>query len=347
MPGDGIGPEISATVKLSLDALDARFGLGIELCEVEIGLRHLERHGSTMPRDLMVRVGEADGVILGPLSTADYPPAAEGGINVSATLRSELDLYANIRPSRARAGIARTDKPMDLVIVRENSEGFFADRSMAVGSGEFMPTPDVALAVRKITVPACRRIAKVAFDLARSRHRKVAAIHKRNVLKISDGLFLRVVREVGEAYPDVAYEEVLVDAMAALLIRKPERFDVVVTTNLFGDILSDEAGELSGSLGLSASLNAGDRHAVAQAVHGSAPDIAGQDIGNPAGLLLSTVMLLRWLAARKPQRALEEAAAHLEAAIEQVLADPARRTVDLGGSIGTAAFGQAVRVEIG
>ncbi len=342
LPGDGIGPEISATVDRALVALDERFGLGLEIEPVEVGQRLLASRGTTMPPDLIERARAADGVIIGPLSTADYPPASEGGHNVSARLRRELDLYANIRPSRARAGIARTDKPMDLVVVRENSEGFFADRVMAVGNGEFMPTPDVALAVRKITVPACRRIAKIGFEMARERNRKLAAVNKRNVLKISDGLFLRICREVGQDYPDVEYEEVFVDAMAALLIRCPERFDIVLCTNLFGDILSDEAGELSGSLGLSASLNAGEQDAMAQAVHGSAPDIAGRDIANPGGLLLATGMLLRWLGRRKNSASLHAAADALEAAVERVLADPARRTADLGGATRTSEFGRAV-----
>lgn len=342
LPGDGIGPEIASTVQLALGALDERFQLGLNLTVIETGLSRLEKLGCTMPADLIETAAAADGVILGPGSTEDYPPAAAGGINVSTQLRRELDLYANIRPSRARDGLARTNRPMDLVIVRENTEGFFADRCMAVGSGEFMPTPDLALAVRKITAHASRRIARAAFELARSRRKKVAAIHKRNVLKLSDGLFLQMVREVGQGYPDVEYEEVLVDAMAALLIRQPERFDVVVTTNLFGDILSDEAGELSGSLGLAAALNAGDDNALAQAVHGSAPDIAGQDIANPTALMLSTVMLLQWLARRQGSQRLSEAASTFESAVERVLAEPSLRTADIGGTIGTTAFGEAV-----
>ncbi|MCA9690745.1 MAG: isocitrate/isopropylmalate dehydrogenase family protein [Myxococcales bacterium] len=346
VPGDGIGPEITAVVERALIALNTRFELDLDLERVEVGQSLLKRQGTTMPPDLIERARAADGVILGPLSTADYPPAADGGHNVSARLRRDLDLYANIRPSRARAGIARTDRPMDLIIVRENSEGFFSDRIMAVGNGEFMPTPDVALALRKITVRASQRIAELAFAMARERRCKLVAVNKRNVFKISDGLFLRVCREVGQRYPDVEYEEVFVDAMAALLIRCPERFDIVLCTNLFGDILSDEAGELSGSLGLAASLNSGVDDAVAQAVHGSAPDIAGRDIANPSGLLLATVMLLRWLARRASSGALSAAADGLEATVERALADPARRTVDLGGTTRTSEFGRAIEAGI-
>ncbi len=317
-----------------------------------------------MPADLLDRARRADGVVLGPLSTWDYPPSDRGGINVSAVLRKELDLYSNVRPCLTRpqlrsvAGSVGGRGPdaargMDLVIVRENSEGFLSDRVMAVGSGEFMPTPDVALAVRKITAAASTRIAEVAAALAATRRRKLTAVHKANSLKLSDGLFLRQVRAVVEKYPGLEYEEVLVDAMAALLVRCPWRFDVVVTTNLFGDILSDEAAELSGSLGLAASLNSGAGHAVAQAAHGSATDIAGQDRANPTALLLSTAMLLRWIADRRGAGGRSPDAARvgrasdlLSASVEGVLSDPSLLTPDLGGSCGTARFGEAVAARI-
>ena len=280
----------------------------------------------------------ADGVILGPCDTLAYPPAAAGGINPSATIRTTLELYANIRPSRAWPGVPSPAPGIDLVIVRENTEGFYADRNMAVGSGEFQVDERVALAVRKISAFASRRIAEAAFRLAERRRSLVTAVHKANVLKITDGLFLRSVRDAAKAFPGVQLDDALVDATAAMLIRRPERFDVIVTTNMFGDILSDEAAELAGGLGLAGALNAGDRHAVAQAVHGSAPDIAGQGIANPTALILSAAMLLEWLGARHGRPALTTAARHLHAAVGRVLADPASRTPDLGGSIGTDAF---------
>ena len=171
--------------------------------------------------------------------------------------------------------------PVDLVIARENTEGFYADRNMFVGSGEFMPTPDVALSVRKITREGCTRIAEAAFALAMRRRKKVTAVHKANVFRVSEGFFLDCVRAVAANYPSVALEEIIVDAMAAYLVRDASRFDVVVTTNMFGDILSDQASEIAGSLGLAPSINHGAEHGVAQAQHGSAPDIAGQDRANP------------------------------------------------------------------
>lgn len=209
-----------------------------------------------------------------------------------------------------------------------------------------MPTPDLALAVRKVTVQGSRRIAVSAFELARQRRRKVTAVHKANVLRMSDGLFLEQVRKVATEYPDIAYEEKIVDAMTALLIRHPEKFDVIVTTNMFGDILSDEAGELSGSLGMAASLNSGLSHAVAQAQHGSAPDIAGKDKANPVALMKSTAMLLRWLALRLSCSQAGRAGDLIDESVETVLANPASRTPDLGGPLGTTAFTQQICREI-
>ena len=231
---------------------------------------------------------------------------------------------------------------MDLVIVRENTEGFYSDRNMHAGSGEFMPDEDMALSIRKITAKGASRVARAAFALARTRRKKVTAVHKANVLKLSDGLFLREVRKVAAEFPDVELEEIIVDAAAALLIRSPDRFDVIVTTNMFGDILSDEASELCGSLGLGGSINAGDAICVAQAQHGSAPDIAGKGIANPTSLILSAAMLLDWLGERHGRDDLGKAAARLEAAVEAVLDNPATRTRDIGGTLGTAEFGEAV-----
>jgi 3-isopropylmalate dehydrogenase len=321
-----------------LRAADAAMGLGLEIETAEIGLAALAATGTTLPDAVLERIPQVDGVILGPVSTFDYPPPGAGGLNPSAELRARFRLYANIRPSRARPGLAPLQRPMDLVIVRENTEGFYSDRNMFAGSGEFMPDPDMALSLRKVTAKASERVARVAFDLARARRRKLTAVHKANVLKLSDGLFLREVRRVAEGYPDVGLDEVIVDAAAALLVRQPDRFDVIVTTNMFGDILSDEAAELSGSLGLGGSVNQGDDFCVAQAQHGSAPDIAGQDRANPTSLILSAAMLLRWLAGRHGAPGLARAAAAIEAAVDAVLADPAARTPDLGGPLGTAAY---------
>ncbi|MDB5477079.1 MAG: putative isocitrate dehydrogenase [Phenylobacterium sp.] len=346
LPGDGIGPEITEATLAVLEAADARLGLGLTFERHDIGLASLAASGTTLPAAVMARIPQVDGVILGPVSHYDYPPRAEGGINPSAELRTVFELYANIRPCRSRPDLSVLRKPMDLVIMRENTEGFYADRSMFAGPGEFMPDPDSAFAIRKITARACARVATAAFELARGRRRQVTAVHKANVLKLTDGLFLREVRKVAEAYPDVTLDEVIVDAAAALLIRSPERFDVIVTTNMFGDILSDEASELSGSLGLGGSINAGDAICVAQAQHGSAPDIAGKGVANPTSLILSAAMLLDWRGQRDGDARLVEAGRRIAAAVDAVLDRPAQRTADLGGAAGTMAFAGAVAAAV-
>jgi 3-isopropylmalate dehydrogenase len=347
LPGDGIGPEITDATLAVLDRANGRFRLGLEWQLQDIGLTTLRTQGSTLPADVMDAARNADGIILGPVSHLDYPERDQGGINPSGELRVKLDLYANIRPARSRLGPGRTGKPVDLVIYRECTEGFYADRNMVEGSGEFMPAEDVALSIRKVTAHQCRRIARVAFEAAMKRRRKLTAVHKANVLRVSDGLFLREVRAVARDFPLVELEERIVDAMAALLVRDPSRFDVIVTGNMFGDILSDEASEISGSLGLAGSIMAGDERCCAQAQHGSAPDIAGQDRANPASLILSAAMLLEWLGRRRQRPELERAAEAIESAVDASLQDAATRTADLGGRLGTRAFAGHVASLVG
>jgi 3-isopropylmalate dehydrogenase len=339
MPGDGIGPEVTAATVRVIEKLDRRLNLGIVLETHEVGFVRLKRDSTTLPSSVLKAAEEADGVILGPVSTLEYPPPSQGGINVSAALRHELDLYANLRPARSRRGIPHYGRTaIDLVIARENTEGFYAVRTMYQGQGEFMPTSDLAFAIRKISAEASRRIARAAFTLAERRRKKVTAVHKANVLKMSEALFLREVRKVAAEFSAVAYDEQLVDSMAAMLVRNAERFDVAVTTNMFGDILSDLSSELSGSLGLGASINAGDTRCMAQAQHGSAPDIAGQDKANPVSLILSAAMLLDWLAYRHQAENFSRAAMIIERAVDVVLEHPETRTRDIGGKLGTTAF---------
>ena len=343
LPCDAIGPEITTATMAVLKAVQDKYALDLDFTEYDVGLVALEKEGTSFPDSVFEAVKASDGFILGPHNNMVYPPPEEGGINVSAHCRKNLDLFANIRPAKSYADFAKIQKPVDLVIVRENTEGFYADRNMYMGSGEFMPTEDLALSVRKISTKGCNRIAQAAFELAQSRPRKkVTAVHKANVLTMGEGLFLREVRKVAEQFPAIELEEVIVDAMAALLIREPERFDVIVTTNLYGDILSDEASELAGSLGLAPSINAGHGIAMAQAQHGSAPDIAGQDIANPVSLIISAAMLLDWLGRKQNSNALCEASAAISKAVEVTLDNPNSRTKDLGGSLGTQAFAKVV-----
>ena len=353
LPGDGIGPEIADATRHVLEAADAAFGLGLAFREVEIGFPALAAAGSTLPGPAWDEIRACDGVILGPVSHNDYPPREEGGLNPSGELRTRLDLYANIRPARTRAGIApRAGTPLDLVVVRENTEGFYADRCLHSGPGEFMPTEDMVLSLRRITRRACERIAAAAFALAERRKEAggaghVTAVHKANVLRMGDGLFLKCARRAAEAHPGIAYDERIVDAMTAHLVRRPGDYDVIVTTNMFGDILSDLASELAGGLGLAASLNAGDGAAMAQAQHGSAPDLAGRDEANPASLIGSAAMLLDWLSERHGRPGLARAAAAIDAALDRALTDPATRTADLGGTAGTRSFAEAVARGLG
>ena len=342
LPGDGIGEEITRATMAVLDVVNSRYSLGLEFYYKDIGFVSLEKTGTTLTDEVLEEARRSDGIILGPISHLDYPPRDQGGVNVSAAFRVKLDLYANIRPARTRPGLPGTHGEMDLVIMRECTEGFYSDRNMVAGTGEFMPTNDMAMSIRKITAFACERISRRSFELARTRRKKVTAIHKANCMILTDGLFLREVRKVAQEYPDVELDEIIIDAMTAHLVRNPERFDVVVATNFYGDILSDLASELSGSLGLAGSINAGDNLAAAQAQHGSAPDIAGQDKANPTSLILSAAMLLNWLGARHNNKSFNDAATAMDTAIDAVLAEPDKRTADLGGPLGTQAFAAVV-----
>lgn len=343
LAGDGIGPEIVDASMEILAAADGRFGLGLQYTHRDVGLAALGTRGTTLPADIVPLARTMDGVLLGPMSNLDYPPPDQGGVNFSAALRIGLDLYANVRPARTRPGLPHRGTEMDLVIMRENTEGMYPDRNMFQGSGEYMPVDGVAISMRKITAFGSERIARRAFELARKRRSKVTAVHKANAFQLTDGLFLKAVRKVAEGFPDVELEEVLIDAMAALLVRDASRYDVICTTNFYGDTLSDLASELSGSLGLAGSLNAGDTYAAAQAQHGSAPDIAGQDRANPTSMILSCAMLLDWHGQRSGKENFVSAGAAIQTAIDKALDNPATRTGDLGGSLGTKAFTKAVR----
>lgn len=347
LPGDGIGPEIVDAGLHVLKKMNDAQGLGLAFDYDDIGFASLEKHGTTMRPELLEKARGYDGVILGPQDNLNYPPLDEGGVNISARFRIDLDLYANARPARTRPGVAQGKEGLDLVVMRELTEGFYADRSMFMGSGEFMPTPDMAMAVRKVTAKGCERIARAAFELAMKRRKKVTAVHKANVFKMSDGLYMEQVRKVAKEFPQVELDDVLVDAMTAYLVREPERFDVVLATNMYGDILSDLASELSGSLGLAGSTMANENQCFAQAQHGSAPDIAGQDKANPVSLIHSISMLLTWLGEKHGRDDLHAGAQAIDAAVDAALSSVEKRTVDLGGSLGTKAFGEHVASQLG
>ena len=343
LPGDGVGPEISAATLDVLKAADAVYGLGLVFETRDMGLKTLKEQGTTLPPDLLDRVRRSDGAILGPVSHYEYPPREQGGINPSGEFRVKLDLFANIRPCKSRPGVSLARTPMDLVIVRECTEGFYSDRNMFAAPASSCRRRTSVLSMRKITAHGCEP------DLARRLRAGAQAPQEsdgrpqgeRDAACPTGCSCARCARS-REAYPDVQLDEQIVDAMAALLIRDPSRFDVIVTSNMFGDILSDEASELSGSLGLAGSVNADETLCCAQAQHGSAPDIAGQDRANPTSLILSAAMLLDWLASRHGRPEFAAAAQAINDAIDRAIADPSRRTADLGGKLGTRAFGVTV-----
>ena len=347
--GDGIGPEVVTSARLVLEAAAAAHSLDLELVELPIGLEAYHQFGRTLPPETLDGMRQCDGWILGPLMSGSYPKDDKDHPMASGKLRKRFDLFANIRPVKSLmpATASNGARPgVNLVIVRENTEGFYPDRNLHKGYGEFWTTPDTVVSLRVVTRSACARIAETAFKLASSRNsrRRVTALHKANVLLEGDGLFLEEVRRVSRAYPEVTLEEKLVDSAAMQLVTSPESFDVILTTNMFGDILSDEAAGLVGGLGLAPSLNAGERFAMAQAVHGSAPDIAGKGIANPVAEILSTAMLLRWLQSRfQGDSRLSETARAMEEGVIHVLnGDRVSLTPDLGGSASTADFTNGV-----
>ena len=342
MAGDDIGPEIVAAAMAVLKAADAEFSLGLRYTDIEVGMASHRRHGTTLTESAFNAAAEADAVIVGPCGMTDYPSLAEGGVNIPGTIRKRLDLYANLRPARSRAGLPDARKGLDVLIVRENTEGFYSDRTMFQGIGEFMPTEDVALSVRKITRQGSARIARVAFDYAARRSKRVTAVGKRHVLQMTDGLFMAPTYELAKKHDDIALREMDIDAMAADIYTRPERHDVILISNMFGDILSNLAVALSGGLGLAAAINAGDKHAIANAGHGSAPDIAGKGIANPSGMILSAALLLEWLGLRHHKPVFVQACAAIQQAVDAALADANARTGDLGGRGSTQSFAAAV-----
>jgi 3-isopropylmalate dehydrogenase len=346
MLGDGIGPEIvPASVRVVDAALAAAGADPVDWQELPLGASAIEEHGSAIPPATMAALVELDGWLLGPHDSAAYPEPFRSQLNPSGAIRKHFDLYANVRPARGFAGGTAIAPDTDLTIVRENTEGFYADRNTFAGTGEYMPTPDVAIAMGVFTRPAIERIARTAFELARRRRNKVTIVHKANVLQLSSGLFKRVCLEVAEGYPDVAVDDFHIDAMTVHLLRRASSFDVVVAENMFGDILSDMAGELAGSLGIAPSINASDDRCMAQASHGSAPDIAGKGLANPIAMILSAGMLLDWLGRRHGDERLVDAAVRVEDGVRAAVRCGVS-TRDLGGDASTDEFTAAVVAHI-
>ena len=321
IPGDGIGPEVSAAVVRILKAS----GVAIDWERHDAGVVALERHGTTLPHPLLDSVERNKVALKGPLTT----PIGTGFTSVNVGLRKALDLYANLRPVYNLPGVQSRFQGVDLVLVRENTEDLYSGLEHEV-------IPGVVESLKIITERASTRIARFAFEYARKNGRKrVTSVHKANIMKLSDGLFIDCARNVARDFLDLQYDERIVDAACMHLVMTPEKFDVLLMPNLYGDILSDLCAGLVGGLGVVGSGNMGTSTAVFEAVHGTAPDIAGKNLANPMALLLSGVMMLRHIGE------LERADAVTQA-LTRVVADPRTRTRDLGGTATTTEFTEAV-----
>ena len=343
--GDDIGLEIvPVAVEVLKTAVKRYPEIQIEWVPLPIGYPSFLEHGTTLLPEVRERLYTLDGWILGPIGHMAYPKDQPNCFNPHPILRREYDLVSNIRPAKSYAEIPCINPNVDLVIIRENNEGFQPDRNMFRGTSDCMPTPDMALSLRVITRRNSTLVAREGFELARRRggRKKVTAVHKNTVFKLGCGLFIEACRDVAKEYPDIEFETVVVDTFAMKMLMRPQDYDVVITTNMFGDILSDEAAGLVGGLGMAAGLCAGPQYCMAQATHGSAPDIAGKGIANPFAMIKSAQMMLNWLAGRKQDASALKAAAEMERAMEAVLSDKASVTPDLGGTASTLQMGRAV-----
>lgn len=323
LPGDGIGPEIMRATLAILEAV----GFDSEYIELEAGLAAIEKGKLPVPSETIETIRELKVALKGPTTT----PVGGGHTSANVTLRKALDLFANVRPARSLPGIKGpfADKAIDLIIVRENTEGLYS-------GVEFQPHPDVAQAIKVITRPGCVRLMKYTFDMARAQGRKrVTAVHKANIMKLTDGMFLEEFYKAAKDYPEIIADEVIVDNCCMQLVTRPERFDVLVLENLYGDIVSDLCAGLVGGLGLAPGANIGMDCAVFEAVHGSAPDIAGKGVANPTALLLSAVMMLRHLG----EHAIAD---RISKSVMRVCADGKCLTMDLGGKATTQEFEREV-----
>ncbi|NLX62535.1 MAG: isocitrate/isopropylmalate dehydrogenase family protein [Tissierellia bacterium] len=321
IPGDGIGPEV---ISAAVDVVEAT-GLDINWERVDAGVKAIEEEGNPLPAYVIESIRRNKIALKGPLTT----PIGSGFRSVNVALRKELDLYANIRPLKSFSSLKSLHQDVDLIIVRENTEDLYIGKEQMINDNK-------AEGIKLITRGASERICKYAFSLAQNLNRKkVTLVHKANILKLTDGLFLECGRQVAKDYPDIEFEEVIVDAMAMKLVMNPQAYHIIVAPNLYGDILSDLAAGLVGGLGLAPSANIGHDAAIFEPVHGSAPDIANKNMANPISAILSGVMMLRHMGKFKE-------ASWIERAIETVLEDEDSRTRDLGGQLGTREFTQKI-----
>src|SRR5918993_3013999 len=340
MNGDDIGLEVVPETVKVMKAAAAEVALDVEWIDLLLGKKGHEKYGHTMPDETVEALKATDGFISGPIGHNAYP--RNDPTWVMPPLRKRFDLFANVKPVKSYANLPSVHKDVDIVFLRETTEGMQSSGTVVAGSGEFRPNDEISIGHRVVTRKGASRVAREAFEIARLRPRKkVTSVHKEPVYRLVCGMFAEECRKVAREFPDCELEEVLVDGMAMKLVMKPQQYDVVVTTNQFGDILTDEGAGLVGGLGLAPGLVIGDRYAMAQATHGSAPDIAGKNIANPYAMIMSGKMLFEWLAMKRSEPKAAEAAGLIGRAVEDVIAEGRHLARDLGGSAGRRELGDA------
>ena len=341
LEGDDIGLEVVPECVKVMKAAAAKARLEVEWLPLPIGKKAHESHGHTLPQVTLDTLAAVDGWIQGPIGHNAYPRNDPTWVN--PPLRKRYELFANVKPVRSYPNLPSLHKDVDIVFLREVTEGMQSSSVVFAGSGEFRPNDEISIGARVVTRTGANRVAREAFEIARTRKRKkVTAVHKEPVYRLVCGMFAEECRKVAKEFPDCEIEEVLVDGFAMKLVMRPQQYDVVVTTNQFGDILTDEGAGLVGGLGLAPGLCVGYTQAMAQATHGSAPDIAGRNIANPYAMIMSGQMLFEWLGRKRGEPRATDAAQRIAAAVEKVIAEARHLTGDLGGKATTTQMGDAI-----
>ena len=339
--GDDIGHEVVPEAVKVMKAAAAKCGLDIDWQPLTIGAKGHETHGHTMPKVTVDTLATVDGWLQGPIGHNAYPRNDPTWVN--PPLRKMFSLFASVKPVRSYPNLPSLHKNVDIVFLREVNEGMQSSSVVVAGAGEFRPNDEISIGMRVVTRKGANRVAREAFEIARTRPRKtVASIHKEPVYRLVCGMFAEECRKVAKEFPDCKLTEVLVDGFAMKLVMNPQQYDVVVTTNQFGDILTDEGAGIVGGLGLAPGLCVGEHQCMAQATHGSAPDIAGKNIANPYAMIMSGKMLLEWLGRKRSEPKATKAAQLIDAAMDKVIAEAKHLTGDLGGKASTTQMGEAV-----
>ncbi len=341
LEGDDIGLEVVPECVKVMKAAAAKTGLEIEWLPLPIGVQAHKSHGHTVPQVTVDTLATVDGWVQGPIGHNAYPRSDPTWVN--PPLRKTFELFASIKPVKSYPNLPSIHKDVDIVFLREVNEGMQSSSVVFAGSGEFRPNDDISIGSRVVTRKGANRVAREAFEIARTRPRKkVTAVHKEPVYRLVCGMFAEECRKVAKEFPDCVLEEVLVDGMAMKLVMRPQQYDVVVTTNQFGDILTDEGAGIVGGLGLAPGICVGHRQVMAQATHGSAPDIAGRNIANPYAMIMSGQMLLEWLGRKRNEARASSAAQVIAKAVDKVISEARSLTGDLGGKASTREMGDAI-----